>query len=72
MNKIKMFSGLDYYSDYMAYTQLENKINKFGENNKIINVSICCPYYRDDKNTKFVYTAAVIYKDESENMHIVD
>lgn len=67
MNKIKMFSGLDYHSDYMAYTQLENKINKFGENNKIINVSICCPYYCGDRysssNTKFVYTAAVIYEE---------
>ena len=63
MNKVKMFSGVDYHSDYMAYMSLENKINKFGENNKIINVSICCPYYCNDKNTKFVYTAAVIYEE---------
>ena len=68
MNKVKMFSGVDYHSDYMAYMSLENKINKFGESNKIINVSICCPYYRDDKNTKFVYTAAVIYEEEYENV----
>ena len=58
-----MFSGVDYHSDYMAYMSLENKINKFGESNKIINVNICCPYYRDDKNAKFVYTAAVIYEE---------
>ena len=61
-----MFSAIDYI-DYRAYTLLENKINDFGENNKIINVSICCPYYRDDKNTKFVYTAAVIYEEQNEN-----
>ena len=68
MNKVKMFSGVDYHSDYMAYMSLENKINKFGESNKIINVSICCPYYRDDKNTKFVYTAAIVYEEECENV----
>ena len=72
MNKVKIFSGVSYHSDHMAYMSLENKINKFGENNKIINVSICCPYYYETKITNFVYTAAVIYEDESENIHITD
>ena len=71
MNKIKMFSATDYI-DYRAYTLLENKINDFGENNKIINISICCYNYYENERTKFRYTAAVIYKDEPENMHIVD
>ena len=71
MNKVKMFSAIDYI-DYRAYTLLENKINDFGKNNKIINISICCHNYHENECTKFRYTAAVIYKDESENMHIVD
>ncbi len=71
MNKVKMFSATDYI-DYRAYTLLENKINDFGENNKIVNISICCHNYHEDGRTKFRYTDAVIYKDESENIHIVD
>ena len=67
MNKIKMFSATDYI-DYKAYTLLENKINDFGENNKIIHISICCHNYHEDGRTKFRYTAAVIYEEECENV----
>lgn len=62
MNKVKMFSVIDYI-DYRAYTLLENKINDFGENNKIINISICCHNYYENERTKFRYTAAVIYEE---------
>lgn len=62
MNKVKMFSGVDYQSDYMAYMSLESKINKFSENNKIINISICC-HHHEDKSSKYTYTAAVIYEE---------
>ena len=62
MNKIKMFSATDYI-DYRAYTLLENKINDFGENNRIINISICCHHYHEKECTKFRYTAAVIYEE---------
>lgn len=62
MNKVKMFSATDYI-DYRAYTLLENKINDFGENNKIINISICCHNYYENERTKFRYTAAVIYEE---------
>lgn len=57
-----MFSVIDYI-DYRAYTLLENKINDFGENNKIINISICCHNYHENERTKFRYTAAVIYEE---------
>ena len=67
MNKVKMFSAIDYI-DYRAYTLLENKINDFGENNKIVNISICCHNYHEDRRTKFRYTAAVIYEEEYENV----
>ena len=67
MNKVKMFSTIDYI-DYRAYTLLENKINDFGENNKIVNISICCHNYHEDGRTKFRYTAAVIYGEECENV----
>lgn len=62
MNKVRMFSATDYI-DYRAYTLLENKINDFGENNKIINISICCHNYYENERTKFRYTAAVIYEE---------
>lgn len=62
MNKVKMFSVIDYI-DYRAYTLLENKINDFGENNKIVNISICCHNYHEDKSSKYTYTAAVIYEE---------
>ena len=71
MNKIKMFSATDYI-DHRAYTLLENRINDFGENNKIINISICWHNYHENERTKFRYTAAVIYKDDPENIHITD
>ena len=66
-----MFSATDYIY-YRTYTLLENRINDFGENNKIINISICCHNYHENERTKFRYTAAVIYEDEFENMHITD
>ena len=62
MNKVKIFSATDYI-DYRAYTLLENKINDFGENNKIINISICCHHYHEKECTKFRYTVAVIYEE---------
>lgn len=62
MNKVIMFSATDYI-DYRAYTLLENKINDFGENNKIVNISICCHNYHEDGRTKIRYTAAVIYEE---------
>lgn len=67
MNKVKMFSATDYI-DYRAYMLLENKVNDFGENNKIINISICCHHYHEKECTKFRYTAAVIYEEEYENV----
>ena len=62
MNKVKMLSATDYV-DYRAYTLLENKINDFGENNKIVNINICCHNYHENERTKFRYTAAVIYEE---------